>query len=330
MKLRKKTTTQPRAIDVLISSGPLNMDVERRSKMTISCNDTAEIPKVKNAGNILKHKGKKVQVMHNGTMVLAGGYYGEWMEQIIKQLKGHHEPQEEKAFYHVLQRLNKKQPVMIELGSFWAYYSLWFKSAFPDGTAVCCEPDPTNLQLGRANMALNGFNESKNLLFVQAAAGHEDGKKVLLELDSERGKTFEAVIRSVDSIAQEQSFKTVDILHMDVQGVELSALEGAKQMINSGKVRFLVVSTHHYVFSGDPMTHHKCEQFILEHGGHIITSHNVIQSFSGDGLIVASFDKQDKDFHVAISVNTGQALFRPYELDIATMMQAYEKNIHRS
>ena len=314
-----------RAIDMLIESGPLNMEVEARAKMTTSCSDTAYIPKVADAGKLIKENGKDLQIMHNGAKVLAGGYYGDWMQKIIIELNGHHEPQEEKAFYEILKRIKRSSPVMIELGSFWAYYSLWFKMSTKTGVAVCCEPDPKNIKVGRENMGLNGFSEGKNLIFVDAAAGSEDKKMIQLELDSQRGTMVSVPIRSVDSIRKEHKLGLIDILHMDVQGVELDTLQGALTTIKEGKIRFLVVSTHHYVFSKDPMTHHKCEQFIKENGGHIITSHNVIESFSGDGLIVASFAEEDKDFHIDISINTGPALFRPYEIDIAVLLNAYDK-----
>ena len=324
---KRKKSPALNALGILMASGPLNLDVERRAKMTISCRDTEYISKVKNAGQLESYEGQKVQIMHNGTRVLAGGYYGEWMQDIIKQLKGHHEPQEEKSFYEVLKRINRKNPVIMELGSYWSYYSLWFKAATKGGVAICCEPDPQNIKVGKANMSLNNYDEGEKLIFIESAAGPEDAKKIILEHDAKDGGTFESTIRTVDSIFEECKLSFLDVLHMDVQGAEFGALKGATEIITAGKLRFLVVSTHHYAFSGDPMTHQKCEQLISELGGHIVASHNVVESFSGDGLIVASFDKADEDFHVDISVNTGPSLFRPYELDIAVMIQAYDKAV---
>ena len=57
------------------------------------------------------------------------------MTNIIEILKGHHEPQEEFAFFQVLEQLRRNpspwgNPRMIELGSFWAYYSMWFLKEF--------------------------------------------------------------------------------------------------------------------------------------------------------------------------------------------------------
>jgi hypothetical protein len=72
-------------------------------------------------------------------------------------------------------------------------------------------------------------------------------------------------------------------------------LEGAVQAIASGRLRFLVVSTHHHLISGDPLTHQRCRERIRDLGGHLLCEHSVTESFSGDGVIVASFDSRDVD-----------------------------------
>ena len=44
---------------------------------------------------------------------------------------------------------------MIELGSYWAYYSLWFASQVKDAQNYLIEPDPRRLEIGRKNFELN-------------------------------------------------------------------------------------------------------------------------------------------------------------------------------
>jgi hypothetical protein len=46
---------------------------------------------------------------------------------------------------------------MIELGSFWAFYSLWFHAVVPLATNYMIEPVLQNLNYGRTNFELNGF-----------------------------------------------------------------------------------------------------------------------------------------------------------------------------
>ena len=115
----------------------------------------------------------------------------------------------------------------------------------------------------------------------------------------------------------------IDLLLADVQGAELPMLEGAVESINRGKLRFAFISTHHHSISGDPLTHQRCLQFLRERGAHIIAAHNVTESYSGDGLIVASFDDQDRHFpEVEISKNhPTNSLFRELEYDLHEAQQ---------
>ncbi|MBI1857015.1 FkbM family methyltransferase [Candidatus Saccharibacteria bacterium] len=315
---RRKSRTPIDPIAQLNAINPWRKDIAQRIEMTISCHDCDYIPKVKYAGNVEVCKGKEVQILHNGLKVISGGYHGDWMKEIITKLNGHHEPQEEKLYYEVLKRL-KGAPTILELGSFWSYYSLWLLYQFKNSRALACEPDPVNRKIGEANAAINGLAD--RITFIDSAAGNEDGKKIEFTLDSDPSQKKQSIIRSVDSLVKEKHIKKIDILHMDVQGVELNALQGAIESIKEDKVRFIFISTHHYTFSHDPMTHQKCKQFLLDNGAYIISSHNILESFSGDGLIVASFDKRDKDFKVDVSLNhSDNSLFRPYEEDIALMI----------
>src|SRR4051794_5289921 len=156
---------------------------QRRIELTTAVRDTDALPKVPNAGTIETRNGTRVQVMHNGLVVEEDGYFGPWITEIIRRLRGHHEPQEEAAFAAVVGRLESDapQPVMVELGSYWAYYSLWLKTAIPEAQNVCVEPDPRNLEVGRRNFALNGVDAR----FIQAAVGSPHGKQVKLKVESD-------------------------------------------------------------------------------------------------------------------------------------------------
>ena len=77
----------------------------RRVELTVSCRDADGVPKVPHAGEVVVEQGLPVQVMHEGTRVLSGAYYGAWMTEIISRLRGHHEPQEERVVHCILARL---------------------------------------------------------------------------------------------------------------------------------------------------------------------------------------------------------------------------------
>jgi len=272
-----------------------------RVAMTCSCRDSDPIAKVPGAGEIQQDpsSGEAIQLMHNGLRVVAGGYYGDWMSTIIRTLQGHHEPQEELLFDALLRRLNGEAGTMIELGSFWSYYSLWFLSQNPSQRrAICVEADPAHLAIGRRNAALNQLSPT----FVHGFAG-ETPTSEPVPFPTERSGSVDLHCFSVDQLMDQHQIDQLSILHLDTQGAELSVLKGASEAIRAGRIRFLVVSTHSYEICGDPLIHQRCVAWLQEHGAHIICEHDVHESFSGDGLIVASFAEADRHWTESISRN---------------------------
>lgn len=284
-----------------------------RVEMTCRCRDSDTLARVANAGALEAFRGRRVQVMHNGVRVLAGGYHGDWMVEVIRRLRGCHEPQEELVLSELLKRLSDA-PVMVELGSFWAYYSCWFLKERPAGTVYCVEPDPNNLALGQLNLELNHAKAT----FIQAAVGQARTPTVPFFCESD-GRTRSIPLVSVDALVRDHRISGIDLLLSDIQGFEISMLHGCSQTIKSGSLRFLVVSTHHHSISGDPLTHQKCLTFIREHGGHILAEHTVPESYSGDGLIAASFSAADQDMpEMALSRNRASTnMWRETEYDLA-------------
>ena len=281
-------------------------NLDFRIAMTTSCRDSDPIAKVEQAGRRYTDpgSGEAIQVMHNGLKVVAGGYYGDWMGRIIEDLRGHHEPQEEVVFERLLQRLGP-EATMVELGSFWSYYSLWFLHQAPGRRALCLEADPEHLAVGRRNAALNGLSPT----FVNGfAARHPSDGPV--PFPCERSCTIPLQAYSVPQLLAEHRLERLDLLHADTQGAELEVLLGSADLLREGRIRFLMVSTHCYEISGDVLIHQRCLALIRQLGGHVICEHDVHESFSGDGLIAASFDAADADLEVSVSVNRyGTSLF---------------------
>lgn len=204
---------------------------QRRIDLTTSCRDADAIPKVAGAGEVIDRDGKTVQVMHNGILIEAGCYYGAWMTEIIRRLRGHHEPQEEAAFHVVVERIRADpppEPVMIELGSFWAYYSLWMARSLPAARLVLVEPDHANLEAGRRNMALN----RQRARHIHAAVGMPDGASAELICESDGVRRPVALV-SVDGIMQREGLDHVDLLLCDAQGAELTMLDGLVELSRS-------------------------------------------------------------------------------------------------
>lgn len=304
-------------------------DIQRRIDLTVVCNDSNNLPRVPEAGQIMDGPGGLVQVMHNGLLVRAFGYYGSWMAEIIRRLRGVHEPQEEKVFADTLSRLHQVEspatPVMVELGSFWGYYSLWFKKEFPTSSVILLEPDPQYLEVGKDNFEIN----QEEAEFVHGMVGEAKSAADLVSFRAEStGEELFIPSFSLESLLNSQGQNHADLVLADIQGAETVLLKNGRDFFASGAVRFLFVSTHDMSISGSPTTHQQALQLIQDCGGHIIAEHTVTESFSGDGLIVASFREADRDFHVQVSfARAKDSLFGEWEPRVQELLTSKDEDL---
>ncbi len=156
--------------------------------------------------------------LHNGNRVPADCYYGRFSE-ILAINRGVHEPLEEFIFQQVM-RLMPADPTMLELGAYWAHYSMWMKRKRSTAKVFMVESDPVNLQVGRANFALNSFEGA----FISAKVGHADFQ--------------------VDQFMSSQGHPQLAILHSDIQGFESEMLDGCAETFSRGLIDYAFVSTH--------------------------------------------------------------------------------------
>jgi FkbM family methyltransferase len=261
----------------------------QRSLMTISCRDTDPIPKVPDAGRIIEVDGERVQLMHNGLRVVHGGYHGDWMAHIIRGLQGHHEPQEERVFDRLL-RYVRDDSLVVELGAFWTYYTQWYLRDIPGARALCIEPDPHNLSIGRRNAALNGSGPL--IRFEQAWIGGE-AKAAHAAVGESSPASLVLPMLDFAGVRALCPRAPIELLHLDIQGAELPFLRSLPADRVADAVRFVMLSTHHSSISGSPTTHEDCLALLRARGAHVLVEHGVIESYSGDGLILASFYDED-------------------------------------
>ena len=293
-----------------------HLSEEQRLLMTASCGDCDYIPKVPTAGMIIRNNnGDRVQVMHNGLQIAPDCYYGAWMTELIRRLRGHHEPQEEAVFHEVIKIL-PRNATMLELGGFWSYYTLWFLMRQPERKAVVLEPDPNHLLVGRENARLNELNPH----FIHGLAGKCFEDRITYKTES----AGEVLIPrySVNDILREKKWSSLSLLHIDIQGAEVEILESCTSLFCSRVIDWVFVSTHSHWISGDPLTHQRCLEILREVGAVVEIEHDVHESFSGDGLIVARFCHTPIDWHPPeLSYNRqSSSFFRHLAFDLADKM----------
>lgn len=304
----------------VVSNLPLTALERRRVLMGVMCRDCDDIPKVAGAGErFTDSTGRRLQRMHNGLVIAEDCYCGRWMTELIRLLGGHHEPQEERAFHEILPHVGRGG-TMVELGSWWAYYSMWFGKGVPESQIVLVEPDPVCLETGQVNLALNGLCGT----CVSASVGAMPKLPRPFHTDQAGEQMVPEV--SVDSLVDQLGLARIDVLLSDIQGAELCMLEGARESIARGLVRFLFLATHHHSISGDPLMHQNCVTRVRDLGGHILLEHDIAESFTGDGLIVASFHPADVHLPpIRVTRNrAGESLFGEPERDVAALWEALQ------
>jgi FkbM family methyltransferase len=255
--------------------------------------------------------------MHNGVKVLADGYHGEWMTNLIAALRGHHEPQEEVVFHELLTHVG---PIatMLELGGFWSYYSLWFLNGRSERRAIVVEPDPGNISVGKRNALLN---DAQAISFEQACVGASIRDEVAFP--TETAGTIVIPQVSVTSIMSRYGINCLDVLHCDTQGAETEIIQSCEALITSKRIKFSVISTHSHHITGDPLTHQRCLSMFGDFGARVLVEHDVHESFSGDGLIVAYSGVEDLRWSApAISRNRySTSFFRNPLFDLAVVLE---------
>lgn len=238
----------------------LNPHWEQRINDVVSCPDNVHINRCERAGEIKKG----IQYMHNGLKIYLGSYYGPEYARLLMESRGVHEPQEEKVFAAVLPYI-PPNAVMLELGAFWSFYSMWFNTAVKGAKNFMIEPDAFNLGQGKRNFQLNGLQGQ----FIQAF------------IDNKSSRNGAVPTICIDDFVKQHSLDFIHILHSDIQGYEYEMLKGAANTIESNKIGYVFISTH------SNGVHAQCVDFLTRRSFVILAEANLDKTFSEDGLIVA-------------------------------------------
>ncbi len=141
----------------------------------------------------------------------------------------------------LFKRLVKKGMVVLDIGANVGYYTLLAAHLVGDeGKVFAFEPDPYNFDLLCKNIEVNGY---RNVIPVRKAVSSKSGKrKFFLDKNNLGGHslskanvgtsasiTIEAT--SLDDYFKNTDYK-VDVIKMDVQGLEMEVLEGMTNTIN--------------------------------------------------------------------------------------------------
>ena len=263
-------------------------DIFGRFREILSDPISLMIDRVEDAGTVKDG----LVTLHNGVRVPADGedayYHG--FAAILQINRGVHEPLEEFVFQEVLRHM-PEAPVMIELGSYWAHYSMWMQQARPKASNIMVELEPAFSAVGQQNFQTNGFQGE----FIVSRVGPDDW--------------------TIDKFMAERGLEKIDLLHSDIQGAEFEMLRTAVETIEAKKIDRLMVSTHSrdlHRFTTEALSH---EGYRIE-----VDCHPDTNATATDGFVLAVHPDVEPVFD-GLSFLGREALLTATPRDIVAALQ---------
>jgi FkbM family methyltransferase len=224
-----------------------------------------------------------------------------------------HEAEEEDIFIELIQAI-PAEGCFVNIGAAIGYYPILAKLLIPTLTIYAIEPLQRHREFFDENVILNGFSPADFIIYKEGIASSDGmamfvdngyGSKVIFA-----NKQNDRLISSIKSflrplLAQSGTRKRknaskpvpiktitldslmslisrpVDLVQMDVQGLEADVLQGASHSLQAGKIRAFLIGTH------GRNSHQKCAD-ILEEYGYVIEFAEGDPKEQPDGIIVAS------------------------------------------
>jgi len=214
----------------------------------------------------------------------------DWMKTLVG------EPLQFELFKRIITGIKIKQlihdiaqevydpPVMLELGAAKGEYSTYFNQELPSSTNICVEIRDSQADYIRGSLPSS--------IVYSGYCGTRKHLGEALEVDNNTGLTPTRI--NLKDIFAENNIKHVNVLHMDIQGSEISILE---ELLNDKllhKIEYLLISTHGR--NTEDCTYTECIKFFKESVKnitvrYIFTSIDPID-INNDGLIVVKLTKE--------------------------------------
>lgn len=162
----------------------------------------------------------------------------------------------ERLFLRSLSRQLPREAVVLDIGANRGIYAAMVRAAFPGARIYAFEPHPVSFTELKEVASSLGFEA------IPSACGAEPGTLTLYDYAGGQGsshasafqrvieehhmaqshgssETIEVPITTIDHFLQEREIEQVDLLKIDVEGLELSVLNGAKGAFDAARIRMV-------------------------------------------------------------------------------------------
>lgn len=167
---------------------------------------------------------------------------------------------ERQLFLNIINNLKKDHITMFELGAGWGEWSMALAGAIDFKMIPCqaksyrclaLEAEPTHYKWTKEHFEKQNIKGDAVFGAINAVDGEcrfmakeEPIANYGQHLAPEGNLSVPGY--SIDTLMKNPEFQTLDILHMDVQGAEFMALQGAIEAIKHRKIEYILIGTHSY------------------------------------------------------------------------------------
>jgi FkbM family methyltransferase len=247
---------------------------------------------------------RAVHTFDNGVRVYEDQLLDEQRERYRK--RNVHEAEEEEIFVELIRRL-PAEGCFVDVGAAIGYYLILARKLAPRLAIHGVEPLERHRQLLNENLALNALTSSdvvihsEGLSSTDGRATFDDrgyGSRLATESFSARRKRLLARLGlrkkkdhfltiptiTLDTLVRRIG-RAIDLLQMDVQGLEAEVLHGARESMKTGAIKTFLIGTHGR--ARGLTLHQECRHLLHEHGYTVeIDLPNPVEQ--PDGILVAS------------------------------------------
>jgi FkbM family methyltransferase len=149
----------------------------------------------------------------------------------------------------------KPKDIVFDCGGFAGYFAVCAAKKAYKGKVFVFEPFMENYKLLLKNINQNNL---KNIHPINKAVGEREseldfiyvkkspsGSGIYNEIRAMKGNVRKIICTTLDKIYQDNEIERVDFIKMDIEGMERSALLGAKEVISKFKPKLSICTYHH-------------------------------------------------------------------------------------
>lgn len=173
---------------------------------------------------------------------------------------------------YIKKRDINKNDIVLDIGAYVGYFTLYAAKKATNGKVITFEPIPWNYKILTDNIKLNKLNNvelhklgisniKKEIRFI--------GKGGSSKIEMEKGDLI-VPVTSIDLFLKDNSinYKDVSFVMMDIEGEEVNAVVGARNLIKKGSA-FWAIASYHNV--NGKQTYEFLEQYFKKFGYHVFT-----------------------------------------------------------